>query len=516
MQSDYPVIIIGAGPTGLMLAAQLMRFNIDFLIIDKKSAPTTESRAVVVQARSMEIYEQMNLSDEIIANAEKTDGICFWRHGKKVGEAEFKNFGSNITPFDFILMYEQSKNETLLYNHLQKNNHEVEWNTELVSFSEENNMYSIKINKDNKQFEIQTKYLIACDGAKSKLRELTAMEFSGGSYENVFYVADTHVKANVCLSKLNFFVANDTFNLLFPMMGEKRFRAIGILPKQYYHHNEISFENVSTQVNKDAEIDLGFNDTQWYSTYRLHHKKIKTFNKGNIFFCGDAAHVHSPAGGQGMNTGLQDAYNLAWKLALVIQQKAKEDLLETYHEERNPVAENLLKTTDKMFSIMSQNTKLDVLLRMYIMPALAPALMKFKSLRKEFFLMVSQTEINYVQSSLAKGKAGKIKAGIRFPYFQLSIHNDIISVFHLIRSNATQPFLLMHYNIETNILSNKDLYTSVQIEKNSFNDDAFHKAGFPASFVCLLRPDNYIGYIAEAFSSTEFNQYLHSFLNNID
>src|ERR1700750_2177912 len=111
MQTSYPVIICGAGPTGLMLAAQLILFNIDFLIIDKKSGPTTESRAVVVQARSMEIYEQLHLSDEIVANAQKADGLCFWRHGKKISHAKFENLGSDITPFDFVIMYEQSKNE---------------------------------------------------------------------------------------------------------------------------------------------------------------------------------------------------------------------------------------------------------------------------------------------------------------------------------------------------------------------------------------------------------------------
>ena len=138
------------------------------------------------------------------------------------------------------------------------------------------------------------------------------------------------------------------------MTGDKRFRAIGILPKKYYHHNEINFDDVSTQVDKDTHIQLGFNDTQWYATYRLHHKKVRSFNKDNIYFCGDTAHVHSPAGGQGMNTGLQDAYNPAWKLAFVIQQKAKESLLATHHEERNPIAENLLKTTDRLFTIMAK------------------------------------------------------------------------------------------------------------------------------------------------------------------
>ena len=384
MQSSYPIIICGAGPTGLMLAAQLLRFNIDFLIIDAKAAPTTESRAVVVQARSMEIYEQMNVSDDILADAEKADGLCFWRHGKKISEAKFENLGSDITPFDFVIMYEQSKNETLLYHHLQKHNHEVEWNTTLIAYKEEQNEYAVTVKQNEQELTIETQYLIACDGGNSKVRELADMEFSGGTYENVFYVADTHLAADVCQHSINFFVADNTFNLVFPMVGEKRFRAIGILPKQFYHQKEISFKEVSEQVNKDAELDLGFNNTQWYSTYRLHHKKIKSFSKGNIFFCGDAAHVHSPAGGQGMNTGLQDAYNLAWKIALVIQQKAKEDLLNTYHEERNPVAEDLLKTTDRMFNIMSQNTKINTFLRMYLVPAVMPSLMKFQVYAKNF------------------------------------------------------------------------------------------------------------------------------------
>ena len=499
-----------------MLAAQLLRFNIDFLIIDKKSAPTTESRAVVVQARSMEIYEQLNLSDEIVANAEKTDGICFWRKGKKVAHVALKNFGDDITPFDFLLLYEQSKNETLLYHYLQKHGREVEWNTEFISYTEDQDQFAVSLKKSNEEFTVTAKYLVACDGANSSIRELTKMEFTGGTYENVFYVADTHVKANACLNKLNFFVANNTFNLLFPMIGERRFRAIGILPKQFYHHEEINFKEVSEQVNKDAQLDLGFYDTQWYSTYRLHHKKVKAFNKGNIFFCGDAAHVHSPAGGQGMNTGLQDAYNLAWKLALVIKGTVKESLLRTYHEERNPVAENLLKTTDQAFSMMSENSAFTILLRMYIVPTVMPLLMKLKYFRRILFLLVSQTEINYKNSSLSTGKAGKIKAGLRFPYVKLFINNEIVSGFQFIRSNATRPFLLLCYNMSQQVANGSELLKEIYIEKNNFNTEAFKKANFSSSFCCLLRPDNYIGYIAETFNPVEFNDYIQSLMNKSD
>lgn len=507
MKTNYPVVICGAGPTGLMLAAQLLRFKVDFLIVDIKAGPTTESRAVVVQARSMELYEQLNLSDAILADCQKVDGLCFWRHGKQVGEAKFEHLAEGITPFNYIIVYEQSKNETLLYHHLQQHNHEVEWNTELITCRQTTDGYTIVLQKDGQETEVTTTYLVACDGAHSALRQQAGMEFSGGSYTNVFYVADTHIQAPLCANSINFFVADDTFNLFFPMRGEKRFRAIGILPKQYYHRENISYEEVSTQVANDAELDLGFHDTQWYATYKLHHKKVKQFRAGNLFFCGDAAHVHSPAGGQGMNTGLQDAANLAWKLSLVINGQANPGLLETYNEERNPVAEALLKTTDRMFNIMAQNKKLNVFLRMYVLPAVVPSLMKLSVIRNTFFRLISQTEISYEASSLSHGKAYHIKAGMRFPYVQLTIDGaSNVSVFHLIRQQTAQPFLLICYAV-AEVLQPTEWYNVLSIEQNEVNDAALHKAGFSSSFVCLLRPDGYIGYISEEPAVTPIQAY---------
>lgn len=511
MQTSYPVVICGAGPTGLMLAAQLLRFGINFLIVDKKAAPTTESRALVVQAKSMEIYEQLNLSDEILSDAIKTDGLCFWRNGKKNAHASFKNFGADITPFDFLLIYEQSKNETLLYSYLQKNNHEVAWNTEVVSYRKEEGNFIVSLKKENNTIEVKSQYLIACDGGNSLLRQQSGMEFIGGTYEHVFYVADTHIQANICDSNLNFFVAKDTFNLFFPMQGKKRFRAIGILPKQYYHKDEITYQDVSRQVDKDAGMNLGFYDTQWYSTYKLHHKKVKAFNVGNLFFCGDAAHVHSPAGGQGMNTGLQDAYNLGWKLGLVINQKAKQDLLLTYHEERNPVAENLLKTTDRLFSLMSQDGWLNSLIRMYIAPRIAPTLLSIRALRRSFFLLVSQTKLNYIEASLSKGKCGTLKAGMRFPYFKLLIEGNATSVFHLIRNNADLPFLLFYFNMKRPEI-NHNCIKQIEIEGNEMNKEVLQKTGFADSFMCLVRPDNYIAYISESYDMQAFQEYVNKFL----
>lgn len=497
-----------------MLAAQLLRFHIDFVIIDTKSAPTKESRAVVVQARSLEIYEQLGLANDILANGNTTSGLCFWRKGKRLSEVKLSDFGSDITPFNFVFMYEQSKNEALLYKYLQDHGKEVMWNTELLFYEEKNNGYEIKLKTEEKEITIATQYLVACDGARSKLRELANVAFEGGTYQQVFYVADTHVAANVCADKLNFFVTKNTFHLLFPLEGEERFRAIGILPQQFYHQNKISFEEVSQQVENDAGMSLDFYNTQWYSTYRLHHKKVSTFNKGNLFFCGDAAHVHSPAGGQGMNTGLQDAYNLAWKLALVVSKKAKPLLLSTYHEERNPVAEHLLSSTDAMFNMMSKDSALSKLLRLYIFPFILPVLMKLRRVRRKFFLTVSQTEISY-SSSVSLGKARKIKAGMRLPYLILSIDNEQQSVYRWLSVKNEAPFLVLFYNLsEENLDANKGL-SPVTIESNAFNQNVLTKAGFPSSFILLLRPDNYIGYIAEQYEKEKFNNYLNQNLQLI-
>lgn len=512
MKPHYPVLICGAGPTGLMMAAQLLRFGIDFLIVDSKNGPTTESRAVVVQARSLEIYEQMALAEDVLRDGTTASGLCFWRDGKQISEVHLTDFGKDITPFSFVFMYEQSKNETLLYKHLQKHNRGVAWLTQLLSYEETGTGFTVQLRQEEENITVTADYLIACDGAKSKLREISGMEFSGGTYQQVFYVADTHIHAPVCDSKLNFFVNKNTFHLLFPMQGSYRYRAIGILPPEYYHQENITFKEVSEAIERDAGMSLRFYDTQWYSTYRLHHKKVKSFSKGNLFFCGDAAHVHSPAGGQGMNTGLQDAYNLAWKLALVINKEVKKTLLQTYHEERNPVAERLLQTTDRMFGMMAKDDWIDSVLRLYIFPNILPGIMRMQWIRRKAFEAVSQTLIEYHHSSLSAGKGGSIKAGGRLPYLRLFMKGKETSLYVWLREMANRPLSLLLYRISLNEAVNSELIQSLSIEVNDANDKAITKAGFSSSFVLLLRPDNYIGYVSEKYDVNELKNYLEQHL----
>jgi hypothetical protein len=260
------------------------------------------------------------------------------------------------------------------------------------------------------------------------------------------------------------------------------------------------------------EMPLDFYDTNWHSTYRLHHKKVSVFGKDNIFFAGDAAHVHSPAGGQGMNTGLQDAYNLGWKLALVQKGKAGPQLLETYNEERNPVAEDLLNTTDRIFSAMSTEGLWYTIFRMYFIPFFVPFITSFKFVRKKVFKLLSQIGVNYKASSLSKGKAGKIKAGLRLPYFHLDKAGESQSIYQLIKDQSKTPLTILVYKLNAESLRslNEELYTLIEIPYSLNNDKSLSQSGFPRSFMAMVRPDNYLGYIDETLDVEAFNFFMET------
>lgn len=336
------------------------------------------------------------------------------------------------------------------------------------------------------------------------------MSFTGGTYLNIFYVADTHVDSGFSSNKLSLFLTDKGVTMLFPMKGEHHFRALGILPKEYYHKDDLPFEEILNQAKAEMKMAVKFYDTNWHSTYRLHHKKVTHFNKDNIFFVGDAAHVHSPVGGQGMNTGLQDASNLAWKLALVQKNKAAPALLNTYHEERNPVANDLLKTTDRLFSIMASDNFWRSIFRLYFVPFFIPLITKSKAVRKQLFLIVSQIKINYKSSSLSKGKAGKIKAGLRLPYFMVTKNNELISIYQLVKENNTNQFTVLLYNVSSDNFVHLDtaLFNIVSIEVNNTNSKAVKEAGFSESFVVVVRPDNYIGYISSVAKVKELTYFM--------
>jgi 2-polyprenyl-6-methoxyphenol hydroxylase-like FAD-dependent oxidoreductase len=502
------IIIVGAGPTGLMLANQLSRWGADFLVLDKKSGPTLESRALIVQARSMEIYEEMGLSEEIEKEGKPAGGISFYKKGRRLLSLSLRNMGEKLSPFPYVMIYEQSNNEKILNAHLESLGERVLWNTTITDIEEKEGRYFIGTGPDGAD-GYTCSYLIACDGSKSMVRDFAGVAFSGGAYENVFYVADTHIRgADLAEDKMSLFFTRESISMLFPMQGKERFRLLGILPKEYYHRNDIRFDDIVTHVRENLQLPVEFYETQWYSTYKLYYKKVDHFRKNNVFFAGDAAHVHSPAGGQGMNTGLQDAYNLGWKLALVTRGLSAAGLLDTYHEERNPIAERLLRTTDRVFTIMTGSNRLFGFFKLYVVPRILPLFNRFKKLRTVWFGEVSQTRIGYPASSLSLGTAGKLKAGQRFPWFSIQKDGRQVSVYQLLKEAHVAPFLILMYNLPDQDWMKLDdrQFSVLSLESGKENAAILKEMGFPGSFVVLLRPDNYIGYISESGDRTAFER----------
>lgn len=413
------VIIVGAGPSGLMMAAQLLRFGVQPIIIDSKTALTTESRALAVQARTMEIFRQMGLDEIALKEGNIAKGMILHQDAEEVARLDLSNFGKEKSPFPFILMLEQSKTERILVDYLTANTCPVYWNTALLDLHQTDKLVNLKISRNNIEEIISCNWLIAADGASSSVRKTLKIPFSGGTYEQKFFLADIQINEGVSADAVRTYFTENGFTAVFPMR-DSTYRLIGLVPKTLKSKDFLSFDDLRPYLT----FNLGFPVTEkcckWFSTYQLHHRMADRFRSQRCFLIGDSAHIHSPVGGQGMNTGLQDAYNLAWKLAGVLENKYPETILDTYAKERMPVARKLLKTTDRLFSLVILQGWFVCKLRTIILPLLAKTFWKNSGTTGKLFEMISQTGIDYRNSKLSihHSRSKKIKAGDRLPYIK--------------------------------------------------------------------------------------------------
>src|SRR5215813_8027715 len=509
------VVIIGADPTGLSLACQLVRYGIDFVLLEKNEGITPYSKAIGVQARTLEIYEQINLSQKAIDEGTIAGKARLLIGGEVRGELNFSNIGEGLSPFPFVLMLEQSKNERLLYDYLQNHQKDVLWKTELESFSQDAGGVVAQVRTpDGASQVIEAQYLVGCDGPKSLVRRTLGLKFEGSTFERIFYVADAQVDWHFSHDALHICLSKDTFVVFFPLKGEKRYRIVGVFPQEFAkEEGEILYEEIEQRTKEEAKLELDIHDVEWFSTYKVHTRHVSKFSAGRCFIAGDSAHVHSPAGAQGMNTGIQDGYNLAWKMALVLKGTADKKLLDTYNEERLENAKNLLQTTDRMFQFAAGSEWFLAFLRTNVLPSVAKYILSLDAVRKFLFPLISQTGINYRHSSLSR-QAGdenfKVKAGDRMPFFRVdgkSIYQNLYKPkFHLLVFADDQSNVqAMKTELETRY---RDLVNFSAVSLDPQIAEAF---GTDKPFCVLLRPDCYIGYLSTEFSSNELRTYLRDF-----
>jgi 2-polyprenyl-6-methoxyphenol hydroxylase-like FAD-dependent oxidoreductase len=518
------VLIVGAGPTGLSLACQFIRHGVEFVVVEKNACVTPYSKAIGVHARTLEIYEQLGLAREALEQGTIAGKVRLLAGGERRGEFDLSEIGGGMSPYPFVLMLEQSKNERLLYEYLQSRGRDVLWDTELESFKQTASGVTAEVKTAGGETRtVEAKYLVGCDGAKSPVRHALGLAFEGSTFERTFYVADARVEWQFGHDALTVSLSKETFVVFFPLKGERRYRIVGVFPEEFAKdEGEVLYEEIEARIKQEAELELDIHDVEWFSTYKVHTRHVSSFKEGRCFLAGDAAHIHSPAGAQGMNTGIQDGYNLAWKLALALKGLAGEKLLDTYNEERLENAKNLLRTTDRMFQLAAGPEWFLAFLRTNILPSVAGYILSFDSVKRFVFPLVSQIGINYRHGSLSRhdGNEGfKVKAGDRMPYFTVggeSIYDRLRGPkFHLLvftdEPASTQVFETSQVGPDAS--PNTDLVEFHTIPLGKHVAEVF---GAERPFSVLLRPDNYIGYISPETSSGGLKAYLKDFVGHSD
>lgn len=529
------VLVCGAGPTGLMAACQLALHNIPFRIIDRSAAATTQSRALVIHARTMEIFKQMGIADDVLALGEVCHGVTWVFNGKEA--AHIKIDGDRLTEFPYVFCLEQSKTEETLINFLKKQGYTVERQVELLDYTTQTDSRVLaQLKKADGTIEtIVTDYVIGADGAHSIVREKMHLNLDGSTYLQTLFVIDCQVKANLRPNEIYLMMSRLGLIGLFPMVQAHaveneechRYRVLGVLPAAD-KDKVITFEEIQENFSERIAMRGEIFDAAWISTYHAHHRHAKTFRKDKIFIIGDAAHIHSPVGGQGMNTGLQDAYNLVWKLALVIQGKAKDVLLDSFNNERMVVAENLVKSTDKVFYMVASETVFMKNLRLHILPRLLRVadifVRRVKPLSKKIFSIISQIGIRYPYSTLSKNASygSFVKhapaPGDRFPLVRFQegdAHKNIqdflcgtkFHCFIFSKEDSAEKEKMLTY-----LQQQQDVITVHTMTYHAGTQELYQVFGIEEEGLYLVRPDMYIAYRSATLTRQPLINYLSDFL----
>jgi 2-polyprenyl-6-methoxyphenol hydroxylase-like FAD-dependent oxidoreductase len=485
------VLIAGAGPTGLVLANWLARFGVEFRIIDKAPEPGTTSRALAVQARTLELYRQLDLANAVIADGHLVPAFNLWVKGKPEARVPFENIAQDLTPYPFVQIFPQDEHERLLIQRLESSGASVERPTELIGFTDEGDHVTARLRTPAGEETCEVAYIAGCDGARSVVRQTMGTGFPGGTYQQIFYVADAEASGPSVNGEVNVDLDEADFLAVFPLKGAGRVRLIGTVRGERANDADtLTFQDVSGRAIEHLKINIS--KVNWFSTYHVHHRVTEHFRKGRAFVLGDAAHIHSPAGGQGMNTGIGDAINLAWKLAEVLQGHAHEQLLDTYELERIGFARKLVKTTDQIFTLVTAEGKLADIVRTRLVPLVVPKAVRVEALREWLFRTVSQLLIHYRGSPLSTGRAGEIHGGDRLPWVRSADNFGPLA----------DPSWQVHvYGDPRPELT--DWCRSRALPLHVFDwRDAHASAGLARDALYLIRPDTYVA-LANASGSLE-------------
>jgi AhpD family alkylhydroperoxidase len=460
---ETDVLIVGAGPVGLFLANECARRNLRYRIIEAHESQSVYSKALALFPRTLEILDMAGLVGPFLDVANRVNSVAVISHNRQLANVPFAPEESS---YPFIAMVPQDVTERLLVEHLVNAGGRVEYEARFVSAVERRDYVGVDIERKGERSRVRASFVVGCDGAHSSVRHLLNLPFVGKEYKAAFMLADIDTKDSLPANQLQLCPHESGPIAIFPMSATRR-RVVAIIKDTVGDVPSLALVRELLAERAPAGIDA--QSLRWSSYFRVHHRQVAQLRVGRIFIAGDAAHIHSPFGGQGMNTGLHDIWNLAWKLDLAVRGRGSEELLDSYSRERLPVIKNVIQATDLLTKAMGTPSKLAQALRDNLIPAMS----RLAPFQRAFVQRLSGLGINYAGSPIIIG-AGK-------RYFDDSLRGG--------RGIARQ-FLLLH-NEEANDAARGTLHAIAE----SFGSSVEERSK-PGESITLVRPDGYIAFIA--------------------
>ncbi|HZP60763.1 MAG TPA: FAD-dependent monooxygenase, partial [Opitutaceae bacterium] len=409
-EREGEIIVIGAGPVGLTMACELLRHGARARLVDQRPTRSVHSKALVITPRTLEMLDLMGLADAFVGAGNRLHRVTAHAQHEVLASVAFDLLGS---PYPFALCLPQAETERLLEERLVQLGGRVERGVTFTGLDASPRSVRVTLRgADGIAETVTADWVIGCDGAHSAVRHATGASFRGSAYEDSFVIADVRVDDGVPMDEVNFYLAEDGAAGFVPFGGG---RARVVATEQSAPDGSAPVPTLAEfqeLVMRRTGIRAPLRDLEWSSRFRVSRRKVGRLRHGRVFLAGDAAHIHSPAGGQGMNTGMQDAFNLAWKMALVAQERAPESLLDSYDAEREPVAETVLRLTDRATQVaLSRNHALQAL-RNYLVPFIA----SFHGAQEKLLQGLSELAVDYSRSPIVQQHGhGPIAAGARLP-----------------------------------------------------------------------------------------------------
>jgi len=523
---DTEVLVAGGGPTGLMLALGLASRGISCRVVDRTPVRSDRSRALVVHARSLELLQKLGIADELIAVGRRTMAAKVFINGRPAVDFAFGEVAKvTDTPFPFTLLVSQVDTERVLEKRLAALGMHVERPLELLGFAQDDEGVRARLRHgDGHEEELRARYIVGCDGAHSVVRKGAGLSFDGGAYPQDFVLADVTVDWENNDDSLYIFVSRAGLLAVFPFAEPGSYRLIATRSESVPDDvGDPSLDEMREIVRQTSPVPMEIREPRWLARFRLHHRAADHYRAGRAFVAGDAAHIHSPAGGQGMNTGIQDAANLAWKLALVLRGLAPESFLDSYEAERLPVGRRLLRTTDRLFAGTAARGPVSLALAGFLLPRLGGIALGRPGLAVRGFRFISQLEIAYPSSPVVDEARPRLRggprAGHRAPDAKVRRDGSDTTLFSLCTGAAHHLIFFGGDSADALRTLAAEHLGDVQAHHvvrgpgaaGAWTDEsgeAHRRYGITESGYYLIRPDGYIAFRATGLSTEPLASYL--------